>query len=247
MKKPSKKFWKILFVCLIGFVAFLVILDDVIMPIYVRGKEEPIPNVVGKNKNEAIKNLESSGFNPIVETSRFDQKYQKDQVIFQKPNANTIVKINRRVYLTISGGEPMIKMPALITKTFREAQLTLERAGLNIGKVDSVESEFPINTIVEQQYFEGKDVAKGSTVALKVSIGPKVGMIRVPNLLGKSLIDAETILRNISLRVGNKTYINSPTLLPNTIVDQQPAENNLVNLGDSVNVVLTQTKFGDKR
>ena len=62
-----------------------------------------------------------------------------------------------------------------------------------------------------------------------------------------SLIDAETILRNISLRVGNKTYINSPTLLPNTIVDQQPAENNLVNLGDSVNVVLTQTKFGDKR
>lgn len=247
MKKPSKKFWKILLVCFIGLIAFLVVLDDVIFPIYVSGKEELIPNVVGKNKDEAIKILEKAGFSPIVETSRYDQKYQKDQVIFQKPNANTIVKINRRIYLTISGGEPMIKMPSLITKSFREAQLTLERTGLNLGKVDSVESEFPVNTIVEQQYFEGKEIAKGTSVNLKVSIGPKVGMIRVPNLLGKSLVNAESILRNISLKIGNKTFINSPTLLPNTIVDQQPTENSLVNLGDSVNVVLTQTKFGDKR
>lgn len=225
----------------------MVVLDDIILPTYVSGKEEPVPNVVGKNKNEAIQILKSAGLSPIIETSRFDDKYQKDQVIFQKPNANTVVKVNRRVYLTVSGGEPTIRMPALITKSFREAQLTLERNGLILGKVDSVESEFPANTIVEQQYFEGKEIAKGTTVNLKVSIGPKVGMIRVPNLLGKSLVEAEGILRGLSLKVGNKTFINSPTLLPNTIVDQQPTENTLVNLGDSVNVVLTQTKFSDKR
>ena len=247
MKKPSKKFWKILLACFIGFVAFLVVLDDVIFPLYVSGKEEAVPNVVGKNKDEAIKILTNAGLSPIVETSRFDDKYHKDQVIYQKPNANTVVKVNRRVYLTVSGGEPMVKMPSLITKSFREAQLTLARTGLNLGKVDSVESEFPINTIVEQQYFEGKEIAKGTTVNLKVSVGPKVGMIRVPNLLGKSLVEADGILRSLSLKVGNKTFINSPTLLPNTIVDQQPAENSLVSLGDSVNVVLTQTKFGDKK
>ena len=247
MKKPSKKFWKILLACFIGLVAFLVVLDDVIFPLYVSGKEEAVPNVVGKNKDEAIRILTNAGLSPIVETSRFDDKYQKDQVIYQKPNANTVVKVNRRVYLTVSGGEPMVKMPSLITKSFREAQLTLARTGLNLGKVDSVESEFPINTIVEQQYFEGKEIAKGTIVNLKVSVGPKVGMIRVPNLLGKSLVEADGILRSLSLKVGNKTFINSPTLLPNTIVDQQPAENSLVSLGDSVNVVLTQTKFGDKK
>ncbi len=247
MKKPSKKFWKVVLFCFIGLIGFLIILDDVIFPIYVSGKEESVPNVVGKNKDEAIKILESAGLSPIVETSRFDDKYRKDQVIYQKPNANTVVKVSRRIYLTISGGEPMVKMPSLITKSFREAMLTLERGGLNLGKVDSVESEFPVNTIVEQQYFEGKEIAKGSTVNLKVSIGPKVGMIRVPNLLGKSLVEAESILRGLSLKIGNKTFINSPTLLPNTIVDQQPVENSLMNLGDSVNVVLTQTKFGNRK
>ncbi len=244
MKKPSKKIWKLLLIAVIGIIAFLVVLDDIIMPIYVSGKEEQIPDVVGKNKDVAVKILEDAGFNPIVQTSRFDQKYQRDQVIFQKPSAGTIVKINRRIYLTISGGEPLLTMPSLVSKTLRDAQVSLEKMGLKIGKVDSVESEFPSNTIVEQQYFEGKEIPAGSTVNLKVSIGPKVGMIRVPNILGRSLIDAEEILRANSLKVGTKTFISSPTLLPNTVVDQQPSENALIDSGDSVNVVLSKPGDG---
>ena len=72
-------------------------------------------------------------------------------------------------------------------------------------------------------------------------------MIRVPNLLGKSLFEAESILKNNSLKLGSRTYINSPSLLPNTVVDQQPSESALIKVGDSVNVVLTQNKFGEKK
>jgi serine/threonine-protein kinase len=182
--------------------------------------------------------------NPIVQTSRFDQKYQKDQVVFQKPAPNTSVKTNRRVYLTISGGESTVKMPALISKTIRDAKINLERIGLVLGKIDSVESEFPVNLIVEQQYFNNKELAKGTTVNIKVSIGPKVGMIRVPNLLGKSLSDVEKILKENALKIGAKTFIYSSNLLPNTVVDQLPSENALLKIGDTVNVVLTQSKIG---
>ena len=247
MKKPSKKIWKILLIIAISLFAFLIVVDKVIMPIYISGSENPIPNVLGKDKDEAIKILEDAGFNPIVQTSRFDQKYRRNQVIFQKPNAGTVVKVNRCIYLTISGGEPLLKMPSLISKTLRDAQVTLVKLGLTVGKIDSVESEFPENTIVEQQYFEGRELAAGTTVNLKVSIGPKVGMIRVPNILGKSIIEAEEILRSNYLKIGNKTFIHSPTLLPNTIVDQQPSENTLLSNGDSVDVVISQSKSGDSR
>jgi eukaryotic-like serine/threonine-protein kinase len=241
MKKPSQKFWKVLLIAFIGLLAVAIVVDNVIMPIYVSGKETSIPNVLGKNKDEAVRILEDAGFSPVVQTSRFDQKYQKDQVILQKPDAGSVVKVNRRIYLTVSGGEPLLKMPSLISKTYRDAQITLEKLGLKIGKVDSVESEFPENTIVEQQYFEGREIPAGSAVNLKVSIGPKVGMIRVPNILGKSVIEAEEILRASSLKLGLKTYIQSPTLLPNTVVDQQPSENALISNGDSVSVVLSQS------
>jgi len=245
MKMPTKKTKKKLLYIFVGFVLFLIIIDYIALPLYVSGREMKVPNVIGKQKDEAIKILDDAGFNPIVATSRYDQKYKKDYVVFQKPVPNTVVKEHRRIYLTISGGESLIKMPQLIGKTLRDAQVTLERSGFILGKIDSVESEFQPNTIVEQQYLEGRELASGTNVNIKVSIGPQVGMIRVPNILGKSLTDAMNILRANSLRVGAKTYIHSPSLLPNTVVDQQPGENALLKLGDSVNVVLTQSKISD--
>jgi serine/threonine-protein kinase len=223
---------------------FLLIFDYILMPIYVSSRDRIIPNVVGKNKDEAIKILNDAGLNPIIQTSRFDQKYQKDQVLFQKPAPNTTVKTNRRIYLTVSGGEATVKMPSLISKTIRDAKINLERIGLVLGKIDSVESEFPVNLIVEQQYFDNKELTKGTTVSVKVSIGPKIGMIRVPNLLGKSLSDAEILIKGDALKIGSKTFIYSSNLLPNTVVDQQPSENTLLKIGDTVNVVLTQGKIG---
>jgi eukaryotic-like serine/threonine-protein kinase len=242
MKKLPNKFWKKLLVLFIGFILFFIIFDDVIMPLFVGGREQSVPNVIGKNKDDAIKILEDAGFHPVVQTSRFDQRFQKNQVIFQKPASGIEAKVSRRIYLSISGGEPMIKMPSLIGKTLRDAQVTLEKIGLAVGKIDSVESEFPANTIVEQQYFEGRDIAIGTKTDIKVSLGPKVGMIRVPNLLGKSLFEAEDILKSMSLKIGRKTFISSPTLLPNTIMEQDPSENSLLNLGDSVNVFLSHGK-----
>ena len=244
MKLKTKNNLKKIGVIAGSILIFLLIFDYILMPLYVSGKEHNIPNVIGKNKDEAIKILDDAGLNPFVQTSRFDQKYQKDQVVFQKPAPNTSVKTNRRVYLTISGGESTVKMPALISKTIRDAKINLERIGLVLGKIDSVESEFPVNLIVEQQYFNNKELAKGTTVNIKVSIGPKVGMIRVPNLLGKSLSDVEKILKENALKIGAKTFIYSSNLLPNTVVDQLPSENALLKIGDTVNVVLTQSKIG---
>jgi len=242
MKKPSKIFWKKLLYILGGIFVFLLVIDYIILPLYVSGSEHQVPNVVGKQKDEAIKILEDAGLNPIVQTSRYDQKYQKNHVIFQNPSSNLTVKSNRRIYLTISGGEPQIPMPSLIGKTIRDATVTLERLGLSIGKIDSVESEFPAGIIVEQQFFQGKEISKGSAVNFKLSIGPQVGMVRVPSLFGQTLSEAEKILKNNSLRVGNKVYIFSQNYLPNTVVDQYPSINTLTKIGDSVTVTLTRTK-----
>lgn len=242
MKKPTKKIFVYPAVFAIAVLVLLIIIDVIILPFYVSAKEEKLPNVVGKNKNEAIEILKNLNLNPIVSTSRFDDKYPKDHVIFQKPSPNSLVKEGRRVYLTISGGEQMVKVPMVINKTLRDAQLTLERNDLMLGEVEQIESEFPVDIICEQQYNEGKEIPKGTSVGIKISLGPRIGMIRVPNILGKSLLQAEGILKSNSLKVGMRTYITSSTLLPNIVVDQQPSENTLVQVGDSVNVVLTQSK-----
>ena len=58
-----------------------------------------------------------------------------------------------------------------------------------------------------------KNIEKGTIVNLKVSVGPKVGMIRVPNILGKTVNQAENILRRNSLRMGKQIFITSKKLI----------------------------------
>jgi eukaryotic-like serine/threonine-protein kinase len=247
MKMLKNNSWKKLLFIFGGFFLFLIVIDYIILPIYVSGRELKVPDVVGKQKDEAKKILEDSGLTPIFQTTRFDPKYPKDHVVFQKPLPSSIVKTNRRIYLTISGGDQLIKVPSLIGKTIRDAQVSLERLGFSIGKIDSVESEFPVNTIVEQQYFEGRELAQGTSINIKVSIGPQIGMIRVPNLITKSLGEAENILKSNNLKIGYKTYIHAPSLLPNTIMSQDPSEGTLLKIGDSVNVEVSQSKLGNRK
>jgi serine/threonine-protein kinase len=242
MKKLFRKYLVIPLVFLIALFIILLIIDTFILPYYVSAEELKVPNVVGMNKDQAIRVLSEMNLNPVIQTSRYDERFGKDQVIFQKPLSNTNVKENRRIYLTVSGGVQTVTMPFLINKTVRDAQINLERIGLVLNQIEEVESELPPNFIVEQQYLEGKELPKGTLVWIKVSVGPKIGMVRVPNILGKSFVEAENILRGVSLRIGLRTYIHSNSLLPNTVVDQQPSENSLVSVGDSVNVVLTLNK-----
>ncbi|MEG8947373.1 PASTA domain-containing protein [Rosettibacter firmus] len=226
----------------LSFIVTIIIINSIIMPYYVSGDELKVPNVIGMHKDKAIELLRDLNLNPIITTSRYDEKYDKDYVIFQKPLPNTYVKENRKIYLTISGGLQTVKMPFLINKSVRDAQITLQKLGLVIDSLENIVSDFPPNTIAEQQYPEGMELPVGTKVRLKVSIGPQIGKIKAPNLIGKSLIEAEKILKNYSLKIGLKTYIYSKSLLPNTIVDQQPSENTLLNVGDSINVVVTLNK-----
>lgn len=240
MKKLLKKILITPVIVVLSLILLIIIFDQLFMPWYVSASEKAVPNVIGMHKDEAIKILTLSELNPILGEPRYDMRYEKDYIILQKPSPGTIVKEGRRVYLFISGGEPLIKLPALVGKTYRDAKVTIERLGLVLGKVRDVRSEFPAEIIVEQEPAEATNVAKGSVVNLKISIGPRIGMIRVPNILAKSLRSAESILKRNSLRLGKVNYLESPSLLPNTVIDQYPSEDKLVSIGDSVDVVVTK-------
>jgi len=216
------------------------------MPFFVSGSEVNIPNVVGIDKEKAFAMIEEAGLTPVIQTTRYDEKYGKDKVVFQKPDANKLVKTGRRVYITISGGEPLVRVPFIVNKTIRDAQVTLERAGLFLGEIDSVESEVDANIIVEQQYFQGRELAQGSKVNVKISIGPQQGMVRVPDLIGRSFSEAENLLKQLQLRIGTKTFFRSNTYLPNTVINHYPPEGSLIKIGDSVNVDLVGSKVGER-
>lgn len=95
--------------------------------------------------------------------------------------------------------------------------------------------------IFDQQYVDGTPLKKGDSVGVTVSAGEEFGEITVPDLIGKSLTEAEKILADSSLQVGKINYQPSFSLLPNTVLDQYPSKGNKANKGDQVDLFVTKS------
>ncbi|HSD62620.1 MAG TPA: PASTA domain-containing protein [Ignavibacteriaceae bacterium] len=233
-----KKILWILFALIVAIVLF----DNIFLPWYVSSPIEKVPDVVGKNETEAVSLLESRDLEPIVGDTTYDEKFPEGSIIFQRPRAGETVKEGRRVYLFVSGGEPVVHVPQLTGKSIRDAKFSLERLGLKLGNIDQEPSDYPKDMIYDQQFAEGTPVKRGESVNVTVSSGRmQTGSIEVPDLIGKSLSEAEKILADSSLKVGKINYQPSFSLLPNTILDQYPSRGNMVNPGDAVDLFVTKT------
>jgi beta-lactam-binding protein with PASTA domain len=238
LKNPFVR--KLLYI-LLGLVAFIVLLNDVIMPWYVSEPEEKVPSVISMKEEKALDILKKANLEPVISDTTFDERYPRGTIILQKPNGGETVKEGRRIYLFVSGGEPVVLVPSLKGKSVRDAKFSLERIGLKLGNVNNVPSTNPKNMIYDQQYVEGTPLKKGDSVGVTVSAGEEYGEITVPDLIGKSLTEAEQILADSSLSVGKINYQPSFSLLPNTVLDQYPSKGNKANKGDQVDLFVTKS------
>src|SRR4030066_45083 len=107
---------------LLGFVIFILLLDNLIMPWYVSSPETSVPQVVGLQVSDAITLLEKDGFEPILSDTSYGLQVPVGAIFFQKPDAGAIVKEGRTVYLFVSGGVKIIPVPMLKGKSILDAK-----------------------------------------------------------------------------------------------------------------------------
>lgn len=235
----ENRYIKLLLIGLGSLAVLIILFNLIIMPWYVSGREVVIPKVVGMNEKQAESLLSDSDLDAVVGGERYNEKFPKGTVIFQKPAAGATVKEGRRVFLFISSGIPLVKVPSLKGKYMRDANLTLERMGLSLGDTTLVQSQSPRGVIIDQQYYEGTEVQRGSRINITLSAGQNTG-VKVPDLLGKSLTEAEAILKDNKLTPGKINYQPSFSLLPNTVIDQYPSKDAAVQEGATVDLFVTK-------
>lgn len=223
-------------------VVLLFLFDTFVMPWYVhRGGTMVVPSVIGMKEAEAFQLLQSMNLQPKRGDVRPDNKYPEGYVVMQNPLAEEIVKAERRVYLTISGGEQLVLVPTLRGRTLRDSKFTLDRVGLRQGGIAyQTSTEFPEGTIITQDIPPGSKVKKATYVGITVSAGESVDSIFVPSLIGKTLTEAQKILKDKGLKLGNITYQINAELLPNTVIDQLPRENEIVTFRKEVDLFIAQ-------
>lgn len=139
--------------------------------------------------------------------------------------------------------EGQISAPDLYNLTLDEAQRSLDKLNLNIrvNIEDEYSNEVEKGKIISQQPMSGATLQEGDTVTLVLSKGPMKGYI--PNVVGLTLGEAENILKENKMSLGNIKYEYSDTYNNGIVIDQDPKSGSESNQEwGTVNVVVSKGK-----
>lgn len=200
-----------------------------------QGKNLTVPDIVGKTLEDAKKIVEESKLKfVIVDTENSDKP--AGTILKTFPDVGTVVQPNSEVRVRISQGLPLIKVPTLVDIDIKIAQDIIKNYGLQVGSIDKEFSDtVPVDSVIRQDPQLDTQVEKNSKVNLVISQGPKT--VKVPDLTGATITEAENTLKNIKLTLGNRTPVDtSDQTLNGKIFMQSFEKDKTVREGTSISV-----------
>lgn len=221
-------------------IAFILLLDFIIMPSYTNYNEGvTVPDVTKISLDEATSLLDHYGLRHEVLDRRANSVYPADYIIDQSPSAEQIVKPNRKIYLTVNTATtPQTVVPDVVNMSLRNAEIQLENHGLTVGTKSYESSRFR-NTILRQSVAAGDSVARGTVVNLAVSDGLGSRIVEVPDVVGLRLSEAQQTITKAGLRVGEVRFQPSREYTPNTVIGFSPNEEELTE-GESLQLIVAE-------
>ena len=171
----SKVFIKQLFLATIIF--SLIVLASIVFLFFYTNQTSKVvvPDLVGVSINEIDELISENKLRyEIIDSSFYNEEFDKNTVIEQIPIANKEVKKNRKIYLTTnpsSYGD--VIFPEIIQLTKRNAVTTLMALDLQIGEF-IYENNIGKDMVLDVQ-FDGESISPGSVIPKKTKIDLVLG------------------------------------------------------------------------
>jgi beta-lactam-binding protein with PASTA domain len=201
------------------------------------GKIQRVPSITGQNVLAATKTLEAAGFDVVIQDSVFIDTLAKQAVVRQIPDAESMVKNGRTIYLTINRTvAPQVEMPNLAGFSVKSAEMYLISLGLRLGEL-SYRPDIARNAVLEQLLGDrpiapGTKIAIGTVINFVLGSGEGMGEVEVPQLEGLTFEAAKMMLQTMNINLGAVVAVTPITdSAVSFIVRQSPAA-----LSDSLDI-----------
>ena len=127
------------------------------------GKTITVPDLAGLTLEEVEDVSSSRRLRYEVVDSVFSNEMPRGTVIKQNPNANSRVKKNRKIFLTMNAvNQEMVAMPQLVGLSVRQARLAMQNAGLVQGTIE-YRPDYAKNNVLQQKHNDSV-IKEGSVV-----------------------------------------------------------------------------------
>lgn len=239
----SRPFFVAALVWLVILAFIYVIADYWVMPA-VTGQFTPtsaVPALVGLKAEQAESQLDKLKLEYMLDsTGDYSQNIPAGHILSQFPASGTVVKQGRRVWVKVSKGFKAVDVPQLRGLSVRQGEITLQQAGLKVGKTDEVlHANIPAGAIIGTVPPAGAKVETGRVVRIQVSMGTKSAPSLMPSFKGLSLSKAKEKLADLGLSLGKTTSRKEGQSLPNTVLEQDPPAGSPLK-GQKVDLILSK-------
>lgn len=201
---------------------------------YLSVPDVEVPNVVGYTGQQATDILTKAKLTPLLAEQEFSDE-PVGTVIRTAPAAGYWMKQNRPVTLTLSKGPNLKQIPDVRSMQLDEARLHLEGEGFTVApEVARRTHETAQGTVIEMTPPQGTQAQAGTEVKLTVSSGP----LRVPQVVGMTVAQANKALTAVGLVMGNTSYAPETTKARDTVLSSTPVPGTAVAANSRVDLVL---------
>ena len=206
------------------------------------GDAQEVPVLKGLTIDEAKAILDRAGLE-----YKIDEVYQIDAkpglVIEQDPEATSLVKSGRTIYLTIiSEIAPEVAFPDLIEKNLIEASAILRNNSLKVSDtiyINDIAKDVVLDVkFAGQPIKPGRMISKGSAITLVLGNGRGSSEVEIPTLTGLTLSEARFALLGLGLTIGNITGSITDSTSARVISQTPDVKDRFISIGSPINLTL---------
>lgn len=200
---------------IVGFILLLFILHW-LRTYTEHGQEVVVPQVTELYIEEAKPLLEVEKLQLVVIDSTYSRKVPLGTIVEQTPRAGSHAKHDRAVYVIVNARQRrMVPLPDLTDVSFRQAKATLRQLELYADSVEYEPSEYKDLVLSVRRGNEnlepGTRLEEGTHLILVVGYGKGTEQVEIPNLRGKTISEARSLLLGQYLTLGHYEFDEEPT------------------------------------
>lgn len=168
------------------------------------------PSLIGRTMEDLQQDPEIWDVYDIQEGQQvYDETAPVGSIIDQDPQAGRPLDEGQTIVVSISRGPQTITLEDYVDMEYRQVEVALNRLGIQSEVVQETNEEVAVDNVIRTVPAAGAELSAGDSVVLYVSKGPDVKQVVVPNVLTKTLAEAEAELRAAGLNPAQATYVDS--------------------------------------
>ena len=206
------------------------------------GESLTVPDLQGVSIDELQEFIVERDLRFEVVDSVYSSELPPLTVTRQFPKPGSKVKQKRKIFISLNSVKPpTTKMPDLLDKTLKNAELILKSYELVPGKI--LYKPDPFRNIIDQLY-DGEPIEpntplpKGSVIDLVRGDGHGIRLFEMPDLRRLPLTEANVILRGNNLQPGLVFNDDSLDVASSVVIRQSPRQGLTVRVGRTVDLWL---------